>query len=594
MESRKTCLIAYRKEADNQIKIYAVFKNEQGKLKIGYNTLDQKKASSISLSSLLEIDSTVTNKVFVIKMQQNLVMIMNSVGEVKTISFENWQIGIKNGIYFPVNKKDAFNNTVYQNNELETSSILQDNGNVLIGKIYAGKVENADVYDMFSAVKITGDTYRLDKYVSNYGKSIIIPKYIQIVDENSMFIDSNKLKLVAGKQSYNTDKQVEEIRLEQNSQLKEWQNKQFRGQSIFLIDFSNQNRLQIIGENTFQSCEQLTEVKISSNNNPLRINNDAFNGAINLKKFDLSSVIYVGERQLKNTDQFTDYTQTQNIRHLGEYALDGQGMCGEITFLELDKLRKGQISNCQNIEKLVISVKDQIEEHQIYNNNALKSIEIIRGVDDADYRNSLITLKQNQIAGNERLKTVIIPENTELKQNFVIDQQNIRFIGNTEEEYKDQSIVLRKVKINSFQFKDLFNIKRLELHDIIGEIPKEFAKNLWVLYSIKIDDQKYIPNPKEDTRMWLQLTFANDSGYCEDKSLHRQKDTIRFIHSQKDQYVMLCKFKRKPITQQIFVIHDQETGKAKAIQIVDSEWKKYNSLVQFQRELKVPKITIKQ
>lgn len=613
-------LIAYKDIDNNTIREY-MFIEEHGGFVLKYK--DVQAQESKFKNTLLKLQDTLTGEVYIIKDTDDQILFIDSLGKIRKMTIEKFVIAIKKGKYKLKNNPKLLDQIVDSSIKRKYKSKIQlEKEDSFGGLIYIGKFNGEEIYDAFMAKRIN-NMMHLVAYVQHHGKTIVIPKIIQVIDKTQKFFDQTGEVLRLGRGKFKAQEFVEEITLENGSILEYWDQSQFMGQNILKVDFSEQTRLSFIGENAFASCEDLKEVLINRKINTLSVCNNSFNGTSRLDSISLiDSIESLGKSQLKDTTQFSTVFNKKFLYNLGEESLRNQGIQA-FNVDNLYNIGKRALSSCEKLKQIEFGLSGSLPAEVICDNPSLVSIHIHRKQIEGT-----IIIRQGTFINNPRIENLELPENIELESNFISGQSDLHtLIADDDDIYEPIQIIddyinpaqfnmiaVRNAKIDKKQFSSLNEIEVIRLANVQGKLPPDFVVDLPKLFLIEVDGKRYIPERADNPQLWLQLKFQYDSGYTQKRMNFMTTDQIKFIHSKTNPNVMLCTFEdssdiqnitnlvkynvkqldqsdtQKSIESSIFVRYDQQTGKTKAFQILDDSWKLLKDLLEFQKEISLPDI----
>ena len=563
---QKNKIIAYKNVQDTAVKVYVLQKGAEG-FKVKAGKLDLNNFLKLKQDDAIDLMSKVNNKVYLIKESSDGVVIFTAQEKLQKIGLNQWKDKVRSGEYVPVNDINI---------EYKPGQVIEQQtvGNKLVGKIVTEASQGeAVLIQSYTASSIPSGGYRLDSY-KVAGETVYIPPEIEIVDTETVFNGLEK---------------AYEIKLQSESNLRVWNNKQFIGQLLEVVDLRSTSKLEKIGDESFKNCEQLEKVYISEDNTDLEIGKSAFENDTRLEHLNMQSVHKIESNAFKNTYYLIDIQNLDRLREIGENCFEGSGICGEIKLVDIVNFPKNQFKDCSNLRQLKIQLADatscSIESEAISQNGSLEEIKI--SSDKAD-----ISIKSGAIIGNEVLRKLVIPGGQKLESRFLIEQPKIVFIGSKDDEYKYNTIILDSIQVEENTFSNLPNIKEMKLTNIKVQdgANHKFISNMQELYKVQIDGKEYLQDMQDNRRLWMQLKFCKDSGYRQDKVRGVKNNTFKFLWSKKADNVMVCKFNGKSIAYQILVKSDRSTQKMAAYQILDSQWKNDSELLEFQSELQIPEI----
>lgn len=601
---RNRKIIAYRLIQNNQAKVFAYVKDDfgkQGKIdqgKMQINSLQKYAERLGGIDKLLEIDKSKPLKAYLIHKGNEQVIYVDSTGKMKTVSKAVWKRLMMQNRGLVVNYVDCFGNI----DEYVPTPVIGTIGNVKVGQFQLKEV-SPGIYEGYIVTHIDrlGNIKKSYFKIERRMKAIILLEYViqsdtvyippicQYILKDSLFLCED------GQTPYNADnsqKQVKYIRTTNGSRLISWRNTQFQGTGIIEIDFWHSNNLMNIGPDTFRDCGILRKVYINPKSKDdqaqLCIDDRAFKDSIRLSTINLSKVKKIGEEQFMGTYQLKNINNTQSIEELGDRCFYKSGISGLLCLSNTIQIGMDAIQNCDDLEELVISVKDRLNPGTIQSNYKLRTLKITSKTPENG-----VELCTKSICNNTQLKSVEIPKQSHLRDRFITDQYDIEYLSTSENNYDtvQKQIILDEVEIDSEAFQDFKHIESIQLSRIINKIDDKIFSGLSRLNIVKIDGNTYIPDIKQNKPLHMQLKFCRDSGYTDDKEQVKEENTLTFISSTLDDNIILAKFIELPVIYQMWIVYDN--GVMKAMQVLDTECKNSDTIAKVAQDIKLQSIDYK-
>ncbi len=178
---------------------------------------------------------------------------------------------------------------------------------------------------------------------------------------------------------------------------------------VTIIDASNAKSLEKIGNNAFDNCTNLTEVKLPSKLE--EIGNYAFNNC-KLMNMDFSLLVNltaIGEHAFYGCDKLTNVYIGENVTSIGISAFNS---CDSITSIVFDAIKcnegikKSVFSGSGNNAILTLGKKVEVITNNLFNQCNIQTLELT----DAD---ALKKIEDNAFANCTSLKTITLADNLE-------------------------------------------------------------------------------------------------------------------------------------------------------------------------------------
>lgn len=499
VEQNGAKLIGYKLLTNNKVRIY-LFSKVNGKYRISMTVIDQDKLKNYNVSGLVSVIDQKYLRYFIIRETDNIVDYFDSNAKVGSMLFKEMKdIQVKDPSVI-VNDIDCFGRHLKQTLVLGRELVIKVNPEGIDGQILVdfNVADKQPIYSQYK-IKVRGDGYLyLDKYIIQSNR-IIIPKLVNIVPYDSMFMYlRNKDQ---GIKAY----QVEQLELVNGSNLMYWSNTNFK--SLKVIDFQQANKLVSIGEKQFNQCYNLETVKIKQSE-LVTIGNDQFSDQTKLRDIDLDCVIKsLGSNAFKNTA-------------ITQLNLKMYSNLHQMAISEVNSLRQLSIRFYSNVAT--------IEKDQILQNYNLKSLQI------SQENKGLVKILSNQVADNSQLSEICLPDRIELDSEWLKGCKRVNRIccEQMTEQCKDGEIQLslNETDLKNKQLQELNNINTIRLFDsrdinilqIIGAIYKmPRLKEIYInnrsldantdnnINSDSIEELE-LPQNREKLISYIQLKFLQD------------------------------------------------------------------------------------
>lgn len=393
---------------------------------------------------------------------------------------------------------DCFGNPLTALYRVGKERILKRAGGYASGEIISSVTNSKAAVSKFITSTMPNGMCHLDKYVIS-SSNIVIPQYVNCIDNNTEF-------LVDSQSQVDTEGQLNIITA-CNSELMLWSNSRLK--NLKIIDFRHCSNLISIGADQFSGNTDLERVIIDTKQSGLQMGNKAFEGCINLSKFECKGLVdSIGDDAFKNTS---------------------------ISLVDIKVGSNTSLDSFQNNDNLVslnlqIQCDRDIQKDQIHSNFNLKTLRISINQEDA------ITLPYGFICDNSQISEVELPESLILSNQFIYDCFGVDRLYSSE--FKDicepGEIHLRVHDFEMMQIKDLPLIKRIYLYtdNVLAFTPVKILsmfKSLPRLREIYINNERFNINSQsvanslqliEADRLmvmnYMQLKFVEDSGIHKD------------------------------------------------------------------------------